>query len=176
MKGCPFTPRNGGGAGTTFSLREFPACWRKVCHVSFSSASSFLRMWLIVRISEAQCCWQVRVWVCWVFLWARGTLSERKPPPWRLGRQTHWAPYEASDWRMDAHVRPQGRKTQTQTLLSLKCRGLRLILLQDIWGEALQAFYLAVELGHWMVWPFLSQDVRLVSFIELFISYCWGLN
>lgn len=76
---------------------------------------------------------------------------------------------------MDAHVRPRNRKTQTQTLPSLKCRGFRPILLQDIW-EALQAFYLAVELGHWMVWPFLSQDVRLVSFIELFISYCWGLN
>lgn len=112
-------------------LREFPTFWRKVCHVFFSSASSFLRMWLTVKISESQSCWEVRVWLRWVFLWARA-LSERKPAPWRLSRQTHWAPYEASYWRMDAHVRSQGRKTQTQTLPSRKYRGLRPTLLKDI--------------------------------------------
>ena len=62
-------------------LREFPTFWRKVCHVFFSSASSFLRMRLIVKISESQCCWEVGVWLRWVFLWARGTSAKWTEAP-----------------------------------------------------------------------------------------------
>ena len=87
-------------------LREFPTFWRKVCHVFLSSASSFLRMRLIVKISESQCCWEVGVWLRRVFLWARGTSAKWTEAPSVKAGQTYSLGTVWSIWLEDGRACP----------------------------------------------------------------------